>query len=91
MLGWKKHSWNQDCRLGGIGGKRRRGQQRMRWLDGITDLMDVPQNPACFLSPLCTGNQRDEWRVAGMGPGDPALGLSLSPCLCTQTTPWAGR
>ena len=30
--------------LGGIGGKRRRGQQRMRWLDGITDLMDVSLN-----------------------------------------------
>ena len=27
--------------LGGIGGRRRRRQQRMRWLDGITDLMDV--------------------------------------------------
>ena len=27
--------------LGGIGGKRRRGRQRIRWLDGITDLMDV--------------------------------------------------
>ena len=27
--------------LGGVGGRRRRGQQRMRWLDGITDLMDV--------------------------------------------------
>ena len=27
--------------LGGIGGKRRRGRQRMRWLDGITELMDV--------------------------------------------------
>ena len=27
--------------MGGIGGRRRRGQQRMRWLDGITDLMDV--------------------------------------------------
>ena len=27
--------------LGGIGGKRRRGQERMRWLDGITDSMDV--------------------------------------------------
>ena len=27
--------------LGGTGGKRRRGRQRMRWLDGITDLMDV--------------------------------------------------
>ena len=27
--------------LGGIGGRRRRGQQRMRWLDGITDLLDM--------------------------------------------------
>ena len=27
--------------LGGIGGRRRRGQQRMRWLDGITDSIDV--------------------------------------------------
>ena len=27
--------------LGGLGGRRRRGRQRMRWLDGITDLMDV--------------------------------------------------
>ena len=27
--------------LGGIGGRRKRGQQRLRWLDGITDLMDV--------------------------------------------------
>ena len=27
--------------LGGIGGRRRRGQQRMRWLDGITGLMDM--------------------------------------------------
>ena len=27
--------------LGGIGGRKRRGQQKMRWLDGITDLMDV--------------------------------------------------
>ena len=30
--------------LGGIGGRRRRGRQRMRWLDGITDLMDVSLN-----------------------------------------------
>ena len=27
--------------LGGMGGRRRRGRQRMRWLDGITDLMDM--------------------------------------------------
>ena len=30
--------------LGGIGGRRRRGQQRMRWLDGITDWMDMSLN-----------------------------------------------
>ena len=30
--------------LAGIGGKRRRGRQRMRWLDGITDLMDMSLN-----------------------------------------------
>ena len=30
--------------LGGIGGRRKRGRQRMRWLDGITDLMDMGLN-----------------------------------------------
>ena len=34
-------SLEKTLRLGGIGGKRRRGQQRMRWLDGITDSMDM--------------------------------------------------
>jgi len=34
-------SLEKTLMLGGIGGKRRRGRQRMRWLDGITDLMDV--------------------------------------------------
>ena len=34
-------SLEKTLTLGGIGGKRRRGQQRMRWLDGITDSMDV--------------------------------------------------
>ena len=34
-------SLEKTLRLGGIGGRRKRGQQRMRWLDGITDLMDV--------------------------------------------------
>ena len=34
-------SLEKTLMLGGIGGRRRRGQQRMRWLDGITDSMDV--------------------------------------------------
>ena len=33
-------SLEKTLMLGGIGGRRRRGRQRMRWLDGITDLMD---------------------------------------------------
>ena len=56
MLGWKKHklesrlqinlmqrvdSLEKTLMLRGIGGRRRRGQPRMRWLDGITDSMDV--------------------------------------------------
>ena len=35
------NSLEKTLMLGGIGGKRRRGRQRMRWLDGITDSMDV--------------------------------------------------
>ena len=34
-------SLKKTLMLGGIGGRRRRGQQKMRWLDGITDLMDM--------------------------------------------------
>ena len=34
-------SLEKTLMLGGIGGRRRRGRQRMRWLDGIADLMDV--------------------------------------------------
>ena len=36
-------SLEKTLMLGGIGGRRRRGRQRMRWLDGITDSMDVSQ------------------------------------------------
>ena len=37
----RSDSLEKTLMLGGIGGRRRRGQQRMRWLDGITDSMDV--------------------------------------------------
>ena len=37
----KVDSLEKTLMLGGIGGRRRRGRQRMRWLDGITDLMDT--------------------------------------------------
>ena len=37
-------SLEKTLTLGGIGGRRRRGRQRMRWLDGITDSMDVSRS-----------------------------------------------
>ena len=40
-LRWRADSLEKTLMLGGIGGRRRRGQQRMRWLDGITDSMDM--------------------------------------------------
>ena len=43
------HSLEKTLMLGGIGGRRRRGRQRMRWLDGITDSMDVSPGVLRFM------------------------------------------
>jgi len=81
---WRVDSLEKSLMLGGTGGRRRRGRQRMRWLDGITDSMDV------CLSELRDGDPQgglaccDSW---GPKESDTTEQLNWTE-LSTHASPW---
>ena len=82
-LMWRADSMEKTLMLGGIGGRRRRGRQRMRWLDGITDLMHMSLGGSPTPGVYSNSCPLNRWC-------HPNISSSVIPFSCLQSFPASG-